>query len=129
MLRGILIASAAAAMLLVTFTPNDAYARGGARAGGFQGGAVRAGGYRGGAVAVRGYLAGPSLFAADATAIGARTHIAATATAPERRPWELRRSAQPQRERPTMAAAVVTIPTATGSALAVTATDRLDTSG
>jgi hypothetical protein len=58
MLRGILVASAAAAMLLITFTPDDAYARGGARAGGFHGGAVRAGGYRGGAVAVRGARGG-----------------------------------------------------------------------
>ena len=33
MLRRILIASAAAAMLLVTFTPDDAFARGGMRAG------------------------------------------------------------------------------------------------
>ena len=38
-------------MLMVTFTPDDAFARGGMRAGG---GAVRAGGYRGGAVVVRG---------------------------------------------------------------------------
>lgn len=59
MLRGILIASAAAAMLLITFTPDVADARGGARAGGYRGGgAVRAGGYRGGAVAVRGYRGG-----------------------------------------------------------------------
>ena len=62
MLRRILIASAAAAMLLVTFTPDDAFARGrggGMRAGGFHGGgAARAGGYRGGAVAVRGYRGG-----------------------------------------------------------------------
>lgn len=59
MLRQALIASAAAAMLLVTFTPDDASARGGrgagVRAGGYHGGAVRAGGYRGGAVAARGY--------------------------------------------------------------------------
>ena len=50
MLRPILIASAAAAMLLVTFVPDDADARGRG------GGGYRAGGgaYRGGAVAVRG---------------------------------------------------------------------------
>jgi hypothetical protein len=60
MLRRILIASAAAATLLIGFTPEDAFARGGMRAGGFHGGgAVRAGGgYRGGAVAVRGYRGG-----------------------------------------------------------------------
>jgi hypothetical protein len=63
MLRRILIAAGAAAMLLVTFTPDDAFARGGRgggmRAGGFHGGgAVRAGGYRGGAVAARGYRGG-----------------------------------------------------------------------
>ena len=61
MLRRILIALAAAATLLVAFTPDDAFARrgGGMRAGGFHGGgAVRAGGYRGGAVAVRGYRGG-----------------------------------------------------------------------
>ena len=60
MLRRILIASAAAAIMLGTFTPDDAFARrgGGARAGGYHGGAVRAGGYRGGAVAARGYRGG-----------------------------------------------------------------------
>lgn len=62
MLRQALIASAAAAMLLVAFTPDDAFGRGGraagVRAGGFHGGAVRAGGYRGGAVAARGYRGG-----------------------------------------------------------------------
>ena len=50
MLRRILIASAAAAMLLVTFAPDDADARG-RGGGGYRGGG---GGYRGGAVAVRG---------------------------------------------------------------------------
>ena len=54
MLRRILIASAAAAMLLVTSFPDYAFARGGVRAGGYRGGAVAARGYRGGAVAVRG---------------------------------------------------------------------------
>ena len=61
MLRQVLIASTAAAMLLVTAFPDDAFARrgGGARAGGFHGGgAARAGGYRGGAVAARGYRGG-----------------------------------------------------------------------
>jgi hypothetical protein len=59
MLRRVLIASGAAALLLVTaFHSDDAFARGGRgggmRAGGFHGGAVAARGYRGGAVAVRG---------------------------------------------------------------------------
>jgi hypothetical protein len=57
MFSRVLIVSAAAAMLLVTFTPDDAFARGGRggmRAGGYHGGAVAARGYRGGAVAVRG---------------------------------------------------------------------------
>ena len=60
MLRKVLIASAAAAMLLVTFTPDDAFARRGAgvRAGGGHGGAVAARGARGGAVAARGYRGG-----------------------------------------------------------------------
>jgi hypothetical protein len=58
MLRRVLIASAAVAMLLVTTIPDDAFARGGARAGGYRGGAVAARGYRGGAVAVRGYRGG-----------------------------------------------------------------------
>lgn len=58
MLRRILIASAAAAMLLATFTPDDAFAYRGGGARGYHGGAVRAGGYRGGAVAVRGYRGG-----------------------------------------------------------------------
>jgi hypothetical protein len=63
MLGRILIATAAAAMLVATFIPDDAFARGGRgggmRAGGFHGGgAVRAGGYRGGAVAVRGSRGG-----------------------------------------------------------------------
>ena len=54
MLRPVLIALAAAVMLLVTTFPDDAFARGGARAGGYRGGAVAVRGYRGGAVAVRG---------------------------------------------------------------------------
>jgi hypothetical protein len=58
MLRPVLIALAAAGMLLVTTFPDDAFARGGARAGGYRGGAVAARGYRGGAVAVRGYRGG-----------------------------------------------------------------------
>jgi hypothetical protein len=45
-------------MLLVTTFPDDAFARGGARAGGYRGGAVAARGYQGGAVAVRGYRGG-----------------------------------------------------------------------
>jgi hypothetical protein len=58
MLRPVLIALAAAAMLLVTTFPDDAFARGGARAGGYRGGAVAVRGHRGGAVAVRGYRGG-----------------------------------------------------------------------
>ena len=61
MLRRILIASGAAAMVLVTFIPDDAFARrgGGVRAGGgYRGGAVAVRGNRGGAVAVRGYRGG-----------------------------------------------------------------------
>jgi len=50
MFRRILIGTAAAAMLLVTFVPDDADARG-RGGGGYRGGG---GGYRGGAVAVRG---------------------------------------------------------------------------
>jgi len=53
-LRPVLTALAAAVMLLVTTFPDDAFARGGARAGGYRGGAVAVRGYRGGAVAVRG---------------------------------------------------------------------------
>ena len=96
MLRRILIASAAAAMLFVTFTPDDAFARGGRgggmRAGGFHGGAVAARGYRGGAVAVRGgrygyggaYRAGAYRgygYGAGAAAVGAAAVGAAAAGA------------------------------------------------
>jgi hypothetical protein len=58
MLRRILIASAALAMLLVTSFPDYAFARGGVRAGGYRGGAVAVRGPRGGAVAARGYRGG-----------------------------------------------------------------------
>src|SRR5258707_14034432 len=58
MLRPVLIALAAAAMLLVTTFPDDAFARGGARAGGYRGGAVAVRGHHGGAVAARGYRGG-----------------------------------------------------------------------
>jgi hypothetical protein len=58
MLRRILIASAAAAMLLATSFPDYAFARGGVRAGGYRGGAVAVRGPRGGAVAARGYRGG-----------------------------------------------------------------------
>ena len=58
MLRRVFIASAAVAMLLVTFHSDDAFARGGVRAGGYRGGAVAVRGGRGGAVAVRGYRGG-----------------------------------------------------------------------
>jgi hypothetical protein len=57
MLRRVLIALAAVAMLLVTTLPDDAFARGGARAGGYRGGAVAVRGH-GGAVAARGYRGG-----------------------------------------------------------------------
>jgi len=57
MLRRILIALAAMAVLLVTYTPQDASARGGARVGA-RGGAVGVRGARGGAVAVRGARGG-----------------------------------------------------------------------
>ena len=76
MLRRILIASGAAAMVLVTFIPDDAFARrgGGVRAGGgYRGGAVAVRGYRGGAVAVRGggYRYGVGAAAVGAAAVGA----------------------------------------------------------
>ena len=58
MLRRVLIASAALAMLLVTSFPDYALARGGVRAGGYRGGAVAVRGPRGGAVAARGYRGG-----------------------------------------------------------------------
>ncbi len=58
MLRRVLIASAALAMVLVTSFPDYAFARGGVRAGGYRGGAVAVRGPRGGAVAARGYRGG-----------------------------------------------------------------------
>src|SRR5260370_9886683 len=58
MLRRVLIASAALAMVLVTSFPDYAFARGGVRAGGYRGGAVAVRGPRGGAVAARGYRRG-----------------------------------------------------------------------
>jgi hypothetical protein len=58
MLRQVLIASAALAMVLVTSFPDYAFARGGVRAGGYRGGAVAVRGPRGGAVAARGYRGG-----------------------------------------------------------------------
>ena len=73
MLRRVLIASAAAAMLLVTFTPDEAYARrgGGMRAGGFHGGgAVAVRGPRGGAVAAQGYRGGTGIGGGAAVAAG-----------------------------------------------------------
>ena len=126
MLRRVLIASAAAAMLLVTFHPDDAFARrgGGMRAGGFHGGgAMRAGGFRGGAVAVRGgRVAGGYRGAYRAGAYRgyrqgptAAMGLAATATVSVRRRWAPLRSA-PLRRGPTTAAAAATTPTATGFA-------------
>jgi hypothetical protein len=58
MLRQVLIASAAIAMVLATSFPDYAFARGGVRAGGYRGGAVAVRGPRGGAVAARGYRGG-----------------------------------------------------------------------
>src|SRR5258708_9732387 len=58
MLRRVLIASAALAMVLVTSFPDYAFARGGVRAGGYRGGAVAVRGPRGGAAAARGYRGG-----------------------------------------------------------------------
>ena len=58
MLRRVLIASAALALVLVTSFPDYAFARGGVRAGGYRGGAVAVRGPRGGAVAARGYRGG-----------------------------------------------------------------------
>jgi hypothetical protein len=58
MLRRVLIASAALAMVLATSFPDYAFARGGVRAGGYRGGAVAVRGPRGGAVAARGYRGG-----------------------------------------------------------------------
>jgi hypothetical protein len=82
MLRRILIASAAAAMLLVTFTPNDASARrAGVRAGGYHGGAVAVRGARGGAVAVRGGRYGYRGYGVGAAAVGAAAVGAAAAGA------------------------------------------------
>ena len=79
MLRPVLIALAAAAMLLVTTFPDDAFARGGARAGGYRGGAVAVRGYRGGAVAVRGGRYGYRGYGVGAAAVGAAA-VGAAAT-------------------------------------------------
>ena len=76
MLRRVLIASAALAMVLVTSFPDYAFARGGMRAGG-RGGAVAVRGPRGGAVAARGYRGG----AVAAAAVGAAAVGAAAAGA------------------------------------------------
>jgi len=89
MLRPVLIALAAAVMLLVTTFPDDAFARGGARAGGYRGGAVAVRGYRGGAVAVRGgrygyrgaYAYRGYRYGAGAAAVGAAAVGAAAAGA------------------------------------------------
>ena len=127
MLRRILIASAAAAMLLVTFTPDDAFVR------------------RGGGIALEVFTAAEpcereataaalsqfeelgavlSLCAAGATAIGVGP-IAATVSV--RRQWARLRSA-PLRPEPT--AAAVTTPTATTFAPAATVrTERRDAVG
>src|SRR5258707_15821741 len=88
MLRPVLIASAALAMLLVTSFPDYAFARGGVRAGGYRGGAVAvrgpggavaARGYRGGAVAVRGGRYGYRGYGVGAAAVGAAAVGAAAA--------------------------------------------------
>jgi len=88
MLRRVLIASAALAMVLVTSFPDYAFARGGVRAGGRggavavrgpRGGAVAARGYRGGAVAVRGGRYGYRGYGVGAAAVGAAAVGAAAA--------------------------------------------------
>ena len=79
MLRRVLIASAALAMVLVTSFPDYAFARGGVRAGGYRGGAVAARGYRGGAVAVRGGRYGYRGYGVGAAAVGAAAVGAAAA--------------------------------------------------
>ncbi|HEX2366157.1 MAG TPA: hypothetical protein VHJ00_14175 [Bradyrhizobium sp.] len=66
-------------MLLVTTYPDDAFARGGARAGGYRGGAVAARGYHGGAVAVRGGRYGYRGYGVGAAAVGAAA-VGAAAT-------------------------------------------------
>jgi hypothetical protein len=78
-LRPVLTALAAAVMLLVTTFPDDAFARGGARAGGYRGGAVAVRGYRGGAVAVRGGRYGYRGYGVGAAAVGAAA-VGAAAT-------------------------------------------------
>jgi hypothetical protein len=78
MLRRVLIASAALAMVLVTSFPDYAFARGGVRAGG-RGGAVAVRGPRGGAVAVRGGRYGYRGYGVGAAAVGAAA-VGAAAT-------------------------------------------------
>jgi len=81
------MASAALGTLLVTTLPDDAFARGGVRAGGYRGGAVavRGGGGavavrgRGGAVAVRGGRYGYRGHGVGAAAVGAAA-VGAAAT-------------------------------------------------
>jgi hypothetical protein len=80
MLRRVLIASAALAMVLVTSFPDYAFARGGVRAGG-RGGAVAVRGPRGGAVAVRGGRYGYRGYGVGAAAVGAAAVGAAAAGA------------------------------------------------
>ena len=80
MLRRVLIASAALAMVLVTSFPDYAFARGGMRAGG-RGGAVAVRGPRGGAVAVRGGRHGYRGYGVGAAAVGAAAVGAAAAGA------------------------------------------------
>ena len=124
MLRRIIIASAAAAMLLVTFVPDDADARG------------RGGGYRvaeATAAALsqfEGLGAALSQCVAGATAIGVEEPIAATAiaaTVSVRPRWAPLRS-EPLRPGPTAAAA--TTPTATTFApVGTVRTERRDAVG
>src|SRR4051812_33715736 len=80
MLRRVLIASAALAMVLVTSFPDFAFARGGVRAGG-RGGAGAVRGPRGGAVAVRGGRYGYRGYGVGAAAVGAAAVGAAAAGA------------------------------------------------
>ena len=110
MLRRILIASAAAAMLLVTFTPDDAEARG-------RGGGVIAPVAEATAAALwqfEGLGAALSQCAAGATAIVVGPIVA---TVSVRQRWALLRSEQP---RPGPTAATATTPTATTFAAAGT---------
>ena len=138
MLRRILIASAAAAMLLVTFQPDDAFARRGAACA-LEVFTAAEPCEREATAAARSQLGdtavAPSLCAEGATAMGAHTvqgPIAATAiavTVSVPRQWARLRSV-PLRRGPTTAAAAATTPTATTFARTGTVrTERRDAVG